>query len=184
MTDAPNPTPELIPDAPEAAFQHPLEAEVATLKTQLADALAAIPAARDAQLRSAAEAENRIRRAENEAAKAKKFAAEDVLREFLGVTDSLELGMKAAGPAPEGVAKALVEGMAMTLKQLVSALEKNGVKQLDPVGQPFNAEHHQAMSMAPSTDVPANHVLSVMQKGYTLHDRLLRPALVVVAQAS
>lgn len=183
MTDAPNPTPELTPDASEAAFQNPLEAEIAELKAQLAEAQAFIPAARDAQLRAAAEAENRIRRAENEAAKAKKFAAEDVLREFLGVTDSLELGMKAAGPAPEGVVKALVDGMQMTLKQLLSALERNGVKVVDPVGQPFNAEHHQAMSMAPSADVPANHVLSVMQKGYTLHDRLLRPALVVVATA-
>ena len=184
MTDAPDLTPELIADAPEPAFQHPLEAEVATLKTQLADAQLAVATARDAQLRAAAEAENRIRRADNEAAKAKKFAAEDVLREFLGLTDSLELGMKAAGPAPEGVAKALADGMAMTLKQLLSALERNGVKQIDPVGQPFNAEHHQAMSMAPSTEVPTNHVLSVMQKGYLLHDRLLRPALVVVAQAS
>ncbi len=184
MTDAPNPTPEFSADAPEAAPQHPLEAECAALKTQLADALTAAAAARDAQLRATAEAENRIRRAENESAKARKFAAEDVLREFLGVTDSLELGMRAAGPAPEGVAKALVEGMGMTLKQLLSAFEKNGVKQLDPVGQPFNAEHHQAMSMAPAADVPANHVVSVMQKGYLLHDRLLRPALVVVAAAS
>ncbi len=184
MTDAPNPTPELTPDAPETAFQQPLEAEIAALKTQLADAQLAVAAARDAQLRAAAEAENRIRRAENEAAKAKKFAAEDVLREFLGVTDSLELGMKAAGPAPEGVAKALADGMQMTLRQLLSALERNGVRLVDPVGQPFNAEHHQAMSMAASAEVPANHVLSVMQKGYTLHDRLLRPALVVVATAS
>jgi len=184
MTDAPNPTPELTPDAPETATPTPQEAEINALKTQLADAQAAVASARDAQLRAAAEAENRIRRAENEAAKAKKFAAEDIVRDFLGVTDSLELGMKAAGPAPEGVAKALVEGMAMTLKQLLSALEKNGVKLVDPVGQPFNAEHHQAMSMAPSGEVPPNHVLSVMQKGYTLHDRLLRPALVVVAQAS
>ena len=182
MTDAPNPTPEAadVPADPVNAIQ----AELDALKTQLADAQLAVAAARDAQLRSAAEAENRIRRAENEAAKAKKFAAEDVLRDFLGVTDSLELGMHAAGPAPEGVAKALADGMQMTLKQLLSALERNGVKPVDPAGQPFNAEHHQAMSMAPSTEVPANHVLSVMQKGYTLHDRLLRPALVVVAQAS
>ena len=70
----------------------------------------------------------------------------------------------------------------MTLKQLLGALERHGVKQIDPQGAPFNAEHHQAMSMAPAGEVPANHVLSVMQKGYTLHDRLMRPALVVVAQ--
>ena len=179
MTDAPPSTPE----AAELSIET-LSAELDLLKTQLADAQQAAAAARDAQLRSAAEAENRIRRAENEAAKAKKFAAEDIVRDFLAVTDSLELGMRAAGPAPEGVAKALVEGMSMTLKQLLSALEKNGVKPVDPVGQPFNAELHQAMSMAPAGEVPANHVLSVMQKGYTLHDRLLRPALVVVAQGS
>ncbi len=177
MTDAPESTPE----AAELSIET-LSAELEALKIQLLEAQQAVPAARDAQLRAAAEAENRIRRAENEAAKAKKFAAEDIVRDFLGVTDSLELGMRAAGPAPEGVAKALVEGMAMTLKQLLSALEKNGVKPVDPVGQPFNAELHQAMSMAPAGEVPANHVLSVMQKGYTLHDRLLRPALVVVAQ--
>lgn len=177
MTDAPESTPEVAELSIES-----LSAELEALKIQLLEAQQAVPAARDAQLRAAAEAENRIRRAENEAAKAKKFAAEDIVRDFLGVTDSLELGMRAAGPAPEGVAKALVEGMAMTLKQLLSALEKNGVKPVDPVGQPFNAELHQAMSMAPAGEVPANHVLSVMQKGYTLHDRLLRPALVVVAQ--
>lgn len=180
MTDAPQ-TPEAT-DAPLADAPESLQAELDAVKTQLMDAQAAVAAARDAQLRAAAEAENRIRRAENEAAKAKKFAAEDVLRDFLGVTDSLELGLKAAGTAPEGVAKALADGMQMTLKQLLGALERHGVKPVDPVGQPFNAEHHQAMSMAPAGEVPANHVISVMQKGYTLHDRLMRPALVVVAQ--
>lgn len=182
MTDAPEMTPDPQPAAPDVAPPTAAEAEIAALKTQLSDAQAALTAARDAQLRALAEAENRIRRAENEAAKAKKFAAEDVLREFLGVTDSLELGLKAAGANPEGVAKALADGMEMTRKQLLSALERQGVRQLDPAGQPFNAEHHQAMSMAPAGEVPANHVISVMQKGYTLHDRLLRPALVVVAQ--
>src|SRR3546814_19183575 len=75
------------------------------------------------------------------------------------------------------------EGMQLTYRQLMSVLEKHGVKQIDPVGQPFNPDFHQAMTMAPSTDVPANHVLSVMQKGYSPHDRLLRPAMVVVARA-
>ena len=157
------------------------EAELALLKDQLAEAQMAVAVARDAQLRAAADAENRIRRAENEAAKARKFAAEDVLKDFLGVSDSLELGLKAAGAAPEGVARALADGMQMTLKQLLSALERHGVKQVDPLGQAYNAEQHQAMSMAPSAEVPANQVLSVMQKGYTLHERLLRPALVVVS---
>lgn len=179
MTDAPTPD---AAAAPEPALTP--EAELALLKDQLAEAQMAFAAARDAQLRAAADAENRVRRAENEAAKARKFAAEDVLKDFLGVTDSLELGLKAAGAAPEGVAKALADGMQMTLKQLLSALERHGVKQVDPVGQPYNAEQHQAMSMAPSAEVPANQVLSVMQRGYTLHERLLRPALVVVSTGS
>jgi len=168
MTDAPETTPEAEDVSADPTMS--LQAELDALKTQLVDAEQAVAAARDAQLRSAAEAENRIRRAENEAAKAKKFAAEDVLKEFVGITDSLELGLKAAGEAPEGVAKALADGMQMTLKQLLSALERHGVKQIDPTGLPFDAELHQAMSMAPSDEVPANHVLSVMQKGYTLHD--------------
>lgn len=181
MTDAPEPTPDVadLPVEPSLA----LEVELAGLRTQLEAAQVELAAAKDAQLRAMADAENRIRRAENEAAKAKKFAAEDLLREFLSVTDSLELGLKAAGENPEGVAKSLADGMQMTLKQLLSAMERNGVKQLDPVGATFNAEHHQAMSMVATAEVPANHVASVMQKGYLLHDRLLRPALVVVAQA-
>lgn len=178
MTDAPLSTPDAAELSPDAAAT-----ELDSLKTQLADAQAALAAAKDAQLRAQAEAENRIRRADNEASKARKFATESVLNDFLGITDSLELGIKAAGSNPQGVAKALADGMQMTLKQLTSALERNGVKVVDPLGQPFNADHHQVMSMAPSAEVPANHVLSVMQKGYLLHDRLLRPALVVVAQA-
>lgn len=179
MTDAPLSTPDAAELSADAAAT-----ELDSLKTQLADAQGALAAAKDAQLRAQAEAENRIRRADNEASKARKFAAESVLNDFLGITDSLELGIKAAGANPQGVAKALADGMQMTLKQLTSALERNGVKVVDPLGQPFNADHHQVMSMAPSAEVPANHVLSVMQKGYLLHDRLLRPALVVVAQAS
>ena len=179
MTDAPTPTPE--DESADPAFD--LASQVVALQAELAQAQAAAATAKDAQLRAAAEAENRIRRAEREAGNSIKFAAENVLKDLLTVTDSLELGIKAAGPEPVGVAKALVDGMNMTLKQLLSALEKHGVKQLDPEGKPFNAEHHQAMTMAPGNDeVPANHVLSVMQKGYLLHERLLRPALVIVAQ--
>lgn len=179
MTDEITP-PEVAADA-DAAMLTP-EAELAAVKTQLQDALAQAVVARDAQLRAAADAENRIRRAEREAQATVKFAAEKVLTEFLGVADSLELGLMAAGNA-EGPAKALADGLSLTHKQLLSALEKFGVKALDPLGQPFNAELHQAMSMVDAPGVPANHVASVMQKGYTLHERLMRPALVVVAKA-
>ena len=184
MTDAPSPTPEESGTWPEPQdLAAELAAQVVALQNQLAEAQSASAAAKDAQLRAAAEAENRIRRAEREAGNSIKFAAENVLKDLLPVADSLELGIKAAGAKPDGVARALVEGKVMTLKQLISILEKHGVKQLDPVGQPYNAEHHQVMGMAPGGDeVPNNHVLSVMQKGYLLHERLLRPALVIVAQ--
>src|SRR3546814_17052381 len=106
-----------------------------------------------------------------------------VLTELVAGTDSFELVLKAAADAADTSEKAMGDGMQLTYRQLRSVLEKHGVKQIDPVGQPFNPDFHQAMTMSPSTDVPANHVLSVMQKGYSLHDRLLRPAMVVVARA-
>lgn len=173
MTD----TPEQPPSPTEDSVD-----ELAALKLQLADAEARAAAAKDAQLRAAADMENTRRRLEREAGTSLKYAAEKLLGELLAVADSLELGLKAAGGA-EGPAQALAEGMQLTYRQLMSVLEKNGVKQLDPQGQPFNPDFHQAMSMVESADVPANHVLSVMQKGYQLHERLLRPAMVVVARA-
>lgn len=185
MTDAPLPTPEDAPLAPETLDTPDLAAENAALRSQLIDAQAAATAAKDAQLRAAAEAENRIRRADREADNAIKFGAEKLLKELLSVADSLDLGLKAAGENPEGVAKALADGMSMTAKQLLATLEKQGLQAVDPTGQPMNAELHQAMTMAPATaDVPAGHVLNTLQKGYTLHGRLLRPALVIVAQAA
>lgn len=157
--------------------------ELTALKAQLADAEARADAARDAQLRAVAETENTRRRLEREAGLSVKYAAEKLLAELLSVADSLELGLKAAEGA-EGPARALAEGMQLTRQQLLTVLEKNGVRQLDPIGQPFNPEFHEAMSMVASADMPANHVLSVLQKGYQLHERLLRPAMVIVARAA
>lgn len=173
MTD----TPENTPAPAEESVD-----ELLVLKVQLADAEARAAAAKDAQLRAAAELENTRRRLEREASNTLKYANEKLLGDLLAVADSLELGLKASGGA-EGPAQALAEGMQLTYRQLMSLLEKHGVKQLDPQGQPFNPEFHEAMSMVESADVPANHVLNVMQKGYQLHDRLLRPAMVVVARA-
>ena len=158
------------------------EAEITALKAQLADAEARATAARDTQLRTAAEMENTRRRLERDAASTLKYASEKLLGDLLAVADSLELGLKAA-EAPEAQVKALAEGMQLTHRQIMAFFEKNGVKQLDPKGEPFNPDAHQAMSMIESTEVPPNHVLMVMQKGYKLHDRLLRPAMVMVAKA-
>lgn len=158
------------------------EAEIAALKAALEEAEARAAAARDAQLRAAAEAENVRRRVERDAESSRKYAAEKLLGDLLAIVDSLELGLKAA-EAPEAQVKALAEGMQLTHRQLMAMLEKQGVKPVDPQGEPFNPDLHSAMTMAESTEVAANHVLSVMQKGYRLHERLLRPAMVVVAKA-
>jgi molecular chaperone GrpE len=154
-------------------------AEIAALRAQLAEAE---KAAQEARIRAAAEFDNVRKRLEREAETSKKYGAERLLGELLGVSDSLELGLKAA-QAPEASAKSIGEGMTLTHKQLHAFFEKHGVKVVDPAGQPFNPELHEAVSMVPSAEVPPNHVLNVMQKGYRLHERLLRPAMVVVAKA-
>ncbi len=156
--------------------------EVEVLQARLAQAEAAAQSAKDAQLRALADLDNTRRRLERDAQASLKYGAEKLLGELLGVCDSLELGLKAAGDA-DGPSKALAEGMQLTYRQLMSVLEKHGVRQIDPAGQPFNPEFHQAMTMVESADVAPNHVLSVMQRGYVLHERLLRPAMVVVAKA-
>ncbi|MFT4045329.1 MAG: nucleotide exchange factor GrpE [Solimonas sp.] len=168
--------------SPETAAGDTLE----TLRAQLAEAEARAAAAKDAQLRAAADLENTRRRLERDASNNLKFAAEKLLGELLAVADSLELGLKAAegvdGPLKEMI-RAMADGMQLTYRQLMSVLEKNGVRQIDPVGQPFNPDFHQAMTLVASAEVPPNHVLGVMQKGYSLHERLLRPAMVTVARA-
>ncbi|MGH8505888.1 MAG: nucleotide exchange factor GrpE [Stenotrophobium sp.] len=157
------------------------ESEMEALLAQLADAEGRVASARDAQLRAAAETENTRRRLERETANTLKYAAEKLLGELLAIADSLELGIKAAD-SPGAQVQALSEGMHLTHRQLMAFFEKNGVKQLNPAGEPFNPDAHQAMTMMESAEIAPNHVVSVMQKGYKLHDRLLRPAMVVVAK--
>lgn len=155
--------------------------ELDLLKAQLAEAQAQLAGAREAQLRAAAEAENTRRRIEREAQATAKYGAEKLLNDLVSVADNLEFGLQAAA-APGAEVKALTEGMDMTYRQLMAVLEKNGVRQENPVGQKLNASAHQAVSTVESAEVPANHVVSVMQKGYRLHDRVIRPAMVVVAK--
>jgi molecular chaperone GrpE len=132
-------------------------------------------------VRAQAEIENVRRRAEKDLQNAHKFALERFAKELLAVVDSLELGLQAAG-ANEANADGLREGMELTLKQLSSVLERFDVKPIDPAGERFNPEFHQAMATETDNEVEPNTVVRVFQKGYLLHDRLLRPALVVVAQ--
>jgi molecular chaperone GrpE len=133
-------------------------------------------------LRTQADLENLRRRAERDVQNAHKFGLEKFINELLPVIDSMEMGMAAANADDEAV-KPLLEGMDLTLKMFQSVLEKMGVTAVNPENEAFNPEFHQAMSMQETADVEPNTVLAVMQKGYVLNERLVRPAMVVVSKA-
>jgi len=158
-------------------------AQVAELEQQLQAALAKAQENWDKAMRAAAEQENIRRRAERDLENAHKYALERFMQELLPIKDSLEMGIQAATGVDTDVAK-LREGSELTLKMLTTALEKFGVKEIDPLGHPFDPEHHQAMAMLESPEHAPNTVVSVMQKGYKLNDRLVRPAMVAVSKAS
>jgi len=132
-------------------------------------------------VRTQAEMENHKRRAEKDLQHAHKFGLEKFARELLPVADSLELGLSVDTTDTPEVHK-LREGMELTLKQLLSALEKFNVIPIDPQGEKFDPERHQAMAMQPTDEAETNTVIKVYQKGYLINERLLRPAMVVVAQ--
>ena len=132
----------------------------------------------DAWLRAKAETENVRRRAQEDIAKASKFAIEKFAKELIAVKDSLEAGLAAENPSVES----LYSGTELTLKQLVAAFEKSQLREINPVVEKFDPHFHQAISMIESEQAP-NTVVSVLQKGYLLADRVLRPALVTVARA-
>ena len=129
-----------------------------------------------------AEMENLRKRAEREVQNAHKFALERFFNELLPTRDSLELGLAASSNSID--VAPLREGVELTLKQLAAAMEKFGVRELNPLGAKFNPNEHEAMAMLPTDQAEPNTVMQVLQKGYLLNDRLLRPAKVLVAQAS
>lgn len=148
------------------------------LESELAAARAELAQVREDALRERAELDNQRKRLARDIEMARRFANERVLADLLPVIDSLEAGLKAAG-ADTG---ALREGMELTLRQLMKVASDHGLTPVDPLGQPFNPEHHQAMSMVEDASQPAGHVVQVYQKGWLLNERLLRPALVVVSR--
>lgn len=157
-------------------------ATAAAEQTEL-DAMSALQAKVDENwdkyLRVAAELENVRKRASRDVESARRFALERFARELLGVRDSLEIGLEAGTESSVGD---LLTGSEAILKQLNSTMEQFGVTEVDPLGEPFDPELHEAMTMQPSADAEPGSVLTVYQKGYTLNGRLLRPARVVVAQ--
>lgn len=154
---------------------------VATLQAELEAAQKKAEENWDIALRTKAEMENLKKRTQKDVENAHKFALEKIANELLAVRDSMELGLQAAEEAAS--IEKLKEGTDLTLKMLVSAMEKFNIVQIDPVGEKFNPDHHQAMTMQESAEHDPNTVIAVMQKGYLLNDRLLRPALVVVSKA-
>lgn len=136
-------------------------------------------------LRSQAEMQNVRRRAEIDVEKAHKFALEKFVKELLPVADSLEKAVESTeGHEGEGELVASIrEGVEMTLSLFMNSLHKFNVAQVNPMGEPFDPQKHEAMSMVPAPDAEPNTVVAVVQKGYTLNDRLVRPAMVVVAKA-
>ncbi|HET8706776.1 MAG TPA: nucleotide exchange factor GrpE [Pseudomonadales bacterium] len=155
--------------------------DAASLMAKVAELEAKLAEQSDGVLRVRAEMQNIQRRAEQDVQKAHKYALEKFANELLPVVDNLERAVDAAGD--HEAANAIKEGVLLTLKIFHDTLKKFGVEAVNPVGEPFNPEMHQAMTMAPSNTAEPNSVLNVFQKGYTLNGRLLRPALVVVAKA-
>ena len=137
----------------------------------------------DQLLRTRAEMENLRRRTQRDLENAHKYALEKFISELLPVKDSLEMGLDAAKQDNAAIDK-LCEGTELTLNMLANALNKFNVVEINPKGEKFNPEHHQAMAMQPSAELEPNTVMVVMQKGYLLNDRLMRPAMVMVSKAA
>jgi molecular chaperone GrpE len=158
------------------------EEPATSLELQLEEAKQAAADAKEQALRAVAEAQNIRRRAEKESENARKFALEKFAGDMLAVADNLDRAL-AAAKVDDATLKSILEGVELTHKSLIDALARHKVEQLNPLGEPFNPEFHQAMAMVPNPDAEPNSVMDVMQKGYTLNGRLLRPAMVVVAKA-
>ncbi|ALQ08531.1 MULTISPECIES: nucleotide exchange factor GrpE [Pseudoalteromonas] len=174
--------------AVEAADQHAEqeqspEAEIAMLYAELEAAKQTIADQKDGVVRAAADVDNIRRRAAQDVEKAHKFALEKFANELLPVIDNLERAIEFSDKENETL-KPLLEGIDMTVKSFNDAVSKFGVEIVNPQGEQFNPDFHQAMSIQPSNDVTPNTVLAVMQKGYTLNGRLLRPAMVMVSKAA
>jgi len=137
----------------------------------------------DHLLRTKAEMDNIRRRTQKDLENAHKYALEKFISELLAVRDSLELGVDAS-KQENATVESLREGSEMTLSMLAGVFDKFNVVELNPQGEKFNPEHHQAMSMQPNAELEPNTVMAVMQKGYLLNDRLVRPAMVMVSKAA
>ncbi len=166
---------------PDTAAAEPAAAHrVQQLETELAEL-------KDRSLRALADAENTRRRAQREVTDARKFAASGIVKDLLNVSDNLRRALESVPPElcdRDEQVKNLVVGVEMVEKDLLGAFEKHGVKKIEPLGEPFNHEYHQAMYEVENSGKPSGTIVELLQPGYVLHDRLLRPAMVVVAKGN
>ncbi len=162
----------------EAKLQSP-EKNADSLEKQLEDAQAKATENWDSYLRAKAEMDNLRRRNSKDVENAHKYGIEKFVTELLPVLDSMGMGLA----TEDASAESLREGMTLTMSMLDKMMEKLGIEEIDPINEKFNAEKHQAMTMQPSADVEPNTVIAVMQKGYLLNERLIRPAMVMVSKA-
>ncbi len=176
--------------SPESEAEPAADSDV---EGRLAEALSQVESYKDQALRAQAEAENVRRRSSRDVENAHKYALENFTQELLPVLDSLEKAVElatqaqvaeaGAEAAANAEAEAIAEGVELSLKMFHTVLDKAGIAQVDPLGEPFDPQHHEAMAMIPSPDAEPNSVIEVMQKGYTLNGRLVRAAMVVVSKA-
>ncbi|WP_325891817.1 nucleotide exchange factor GrpE [Grimontia sp. NTOU-MAR1] len=182
---------ELQIEAVEAqAEENALDAETDAMISRITELEAALEASeatvkeqQDSVLRARADIENMRRRTEQEIDKARKFALERFANELLPVIDNMERAVEMADKENDAL-KPMIEGVELTLKTMKDAVEKFGLKELNPHGESFNPEFHQAMSIQESADHEPNTVMFVMQKGYELNGRVVRPAMVMVSKAA
>ena len=171
--------------AEENGTEMPGEAQELTLEQaleRLADAEEEAEKAKGDLLRVQAEMQNLRRRTEQDIEKAHKYGQEKFSTELLSVMDNLERALDAASQHDDEVVKAIYEGVDLTLKSFNDCFSKFAIESVDPLGEPFDPQLHQAMSMQDAPDAEPNTIISVMQKGYTLHGRVIRPAMVMVAK--
>lgn len=162
----------------EGHSEESVQAEMDRLHIRIAELEASNAELRETVLREKAELENQRRRLHRDLEQARRFANEKLLNELLPVYDGLESGLAVEG----GDLASMREGISLTLKALLKVAENHGMAQVDPLGQPLDPERHHAVSMVEAPGQAAGTVVNVLQKGYVLNDRLLRPALVAVAQ--
>ncbi len=190
MSDEQQPKPEDVVEEQKTSAgeqqEHEVEVELAEsvdeAQSKIDSLSEQLVEAKDHVLRSHAEAQNARRRADQDVEKAHKFGQEKLVADLLPVVDNLERALASIDQENETL-KSIIEGIELTLKSFSDTLVKHKVEVIDPVGEPFDPQFHQAMTMIPSPDAEPNSVIEVFQKGYTLHGRLVRPAMVVVSKA-